>query len=121
MGYIRAMATEPLIDPTDDLEAPNAAQRRMRAEVIHRLQVGLSGLVAMLLLVSLANLITNRASQSEKTAVPDTATSAAATDDNGANKDPLVDAGVVPQLPAHSTDGAAGGSAGANPPPTDSR
>ena len=111
------MASEPLTDPQDELEAPNAAQKRMRAEVIHRLQIGLSGLLAMLLLVSLANLISNRANQSNKTAVPDTATSASA-DDKGANKDPLVDAGVVPQLPAQSSDGS---TEGANPPPTGSR
>lgn len=118
MDYSPFMASEPLTDPQEELEAPNAAQKRMRAEVIHRLQIGLSGLLAMLLIVSLANLITNRASQSDKTAVSDTSTSTAATDDKGANKDPLVDAGVVPQLPAQSTDGS---TEGANSPPTGSQ
>jgi hypothetical protein len=95
------MATEPLTDPNDEVEAPSAAQKRIRAEAIQRLQVGLSGLAAILLLVSLASIIINRANETEQAAVPASAASAA--DDtatpNKDPKDPLVDAGVVPQLP----------------------
>lgn len=109
------MASEPLTDPADEVEAPSAAQKRMRAEVIQRLQVGLSGLAAMLLLVSLASIIINRANESEQSAVPQTAASATG-DGSTPNKDPLVDAGVVPQIPtapgsdsdADSTDDNAG-------------
>lgn len=111
------MASEPFTDPQDETEAPSAAQKRIRAEAIQRLQVGLSGLAAMLLLVSLASIIINRANETEQAAVPDTAASA-----DGAkapNKDPLVDAGVVPQLPAAPADGTMPDSAGANPAPTD--
>lgn len=92
------MATEPLTDPADEVEAPSAAQKRIRSEAIQRLQVGLSGLAAILLLVSLASVIINRANQSQQTAVPDT--TASADDAATPNKDPLVDAGVVPQMPA---------------------
>ena len=62
-------------------------------------QFALFGLAAILLLVSLASIVINRANETEQAAVP--ATTASATDDTATpNKDPLVDAGVVPQLPA---------------------
>jgi hypothetical protein len=112
MDYTAAMATEPLTDPADEIEAPSAAQKRMRAEAIQRLQVGLSGLGAMLLLVSLAGIITSRATEVEQAAVPETTVSAAS-DGSAPMKDPLVDAGVVPQLPVASEtpDDAAAGAA----------
>jgi len=103
------MASEPPTDPQDEVEAPSAAQKRMRSEAIQRLQVGLAGVAAMLLLVSLASIITKRANESEQAAVPET-TASATGDGSTPNKDPLVDAGVVPQIPGDA--GAGSDSAG---------
>lgn len=111
------MATEPLTDLHDEVEAPSTAQKRMRSEAIQRLQVGLSGLAAMLLLVSLANVLIERRNETEQAAVPDTA-AGTPTEAARPNKDPLVDAGVVPQLPSGPVGAAGAGAAGANPPPT---
>ena len=69
-----------------------------RAEATQRLQVGLSGIAAMVLLVGLANIIQDRARVTEQAAVPDaspTTEPVAAP----AQRDPLADAGVVPDLP----------------------
>lgn len=68
--------------------------REMRAHAVHRLQVGLFGLCAMLLLVGLANIIMDRARLAEdespvtEVAMPPAAPQAAS--------DPLADIGVVP-------------------------
>jgi hypothetical protein len=100
------MASEPVTEPQEEVEAPSAFQKRTRAEAIQRLQVGLSGLGAMLLLLSLANIIQARVKDVDKGAVPETASSASDADAKPANKDPLVDAGVVPELPAQPAAGA---------------
>ena len=93
------MNMEQTVDPDDD--APLVTQGKMRAEAIKRLQIGLTGLAVMLLLVGLANVIKDRASQSEQAAVPEVETQAAVTQPTPApNKDPLADAGVVPELPS---------------------
>lgn len=69
-----------------------------RSQAIQRLQVGLSLLLGVVLIVGLANVIEERAKQSDQTIVPQAAATVAATDDPAGN-DPLVDAGVVPDLP----------------------
>ena len=81
-------------DEDDTAPAPLAGTRR---EAIQRLQVGLSMLVGVVLLVALASVIDGRARDSEATTVPEAAPTVAATED--AQSDPLVDAGVVPDLP----------------------
>lgn len=68
--------------------------RELRAQAVHRLQVGLFGLAGMLLLVSLANVIMDRAQQVDESA----ATASASASASPAN-DPLVDMGVAPELP----------------------
>lgn len=71
---------------------PNA--QALRAQAVQRLQVGLFGLSAMLLLVGLANIIMDRARQTEaQEAIP--AVIAPAAQEQGAS-DPLADIGVVP-------------------------
>lgn len=77
--------------------------RERRAQAVHRLQIGLFGLAGMLLIVSLANVIMDRAalSDSNGVAVPDATASASAKLAN----DPLVDMGVAPELPV-GADGA---------------
>lgn len=73
----------------------------MRAQAVHRLQVGLVGLATMLLLVGLANIIMDRAKLSDKAAEGTQAAVAAASSgpSGSAAKDPLADMGVAPQLP----------------------
>lgn len=68
-----------------------ATARELRAQAVHRLQIGVFGLAAMLLIVGLANIIMDRARLGEDGAasqVSATATTAAS--------DPLADMGVVP-------------------------
>lgn len=81
------------------LQPAHPGPRELRAQAVHRLQIGLFGLAGMLLIVSLANVIMDRAKQVEQTS---TATPAAAVSPspspNTAN-DPLVDMGVAPELP----------------------
>ena len=62
------------------------------AEVMQRLRVGIGGIVTVLLVVGLANVITDRVlvPQAAPTVEPSAATPAS---------DPLSDAGVVPDLP----------------------
>lgn len=81
--------------------------RELRAQAVQRLQVGLGGLAAMLLLVGLANVIMQHARQSDAAAAKSASTATG-------NSDPLVDIGVVPSpepggAPArHTANGASG-------------
>lgn len=88
-----------------------------RSEVMRRLQMGLVGVVAVLLLIGLASIVKDRAVQTESTAVegaaPTTAPSSAPT-----TADPLAEAGVVPDIPTSPSDQpAAPGAGDASPPP----
>ncbi|MEL6878856.1 MAG: hypothetical protein AAGL68_12285, partial [Pseudomonadota bacterium] len=69
-----------------------------RDEAMQRLQVGLSGLAAMVLLVGLASIIQGRALVSQETAVPEAAPTTEPSE-SAPLRDPLADAGVVPDLP----------------------
>lgn len=69
--------------------------RELRAQGVQRLQVGLFGLAAMLLLVGLANIILDRAHLAEVAAGTLPATSASASH-AAEGSDPLVDIGVMP-------------------------
>ena len=69
-----------------------------RAEANQRLQVGLSGLAAMVLLVGLASIIGSQADASRENAVPDAAPTTEPTE-APPQRDPLVDAGIVPDIP----------------------
>lgn len=80
---------------------------RSRAEAVHRLQIGLSGIAAMVLLVALADTILSRADESEASAVPEAAATVEPTPAATPKNDPLAEAGVVPDLPA-TPDPAAG-------------
>ena len=70
-----------------------------RAEALQRLQVGLAGIGAMLLLVALANVIQNRARVTDEQAVPEAAPTTEPSAEQKGN-DPLADAGIVPDMPA---------------------
>ncbi len=86
-------------DELSDAELVAAPLGGTRSEAMHRLQVGMSGIAAMLLLVGLANVIQNRARISDETAVPDAAPTTEPTAP-APQRDPLADAGLVPDLPA---------------------
>jgi len=70
--------------------------RDLRAQAVHRLQVGMFGLAAMLLLVSLASVIMQRVQTADRSAIA-TAPSGSASVAPG--NDPLVDLGVAPEVP----------------------
>ena len=96
--------------------------RELRAQAVHRLQVGLFGLAGMLLLVGLANIIMDRARVNDDATADAVAASSAAAGiapeaaPPSPASDPLADIGVVPDLPAENEPTGAP-PAGASPPP----
>jgi len=94
------MITDPTLDRVaEDDDTPFATPGKMRADAIKRLQIGVSGLVAMILLVALANIIRDRATETELGTVPEAMPTVAPQVIVPTNKDPLADAGVQPELP----------------------
>ncbi|MCB2046554.1 MAG: hypothetical protein H6915_09240 [Novosphingobium sp.] len=93
--------------PEDELDPVEPAYSSGRAEVMKRLQIGLVGLGAMLLMVALANVVMDRAKESDATTVPEAAATVEAKPSTPAVADPLVDVGVVPEMPAAPAAGAA--------------
>ena len=86
--------------PTDET-APPAPLGGTRSEAVRRLQIGLSGLAAMILMVALASVVLDRARQTDATTVPEAAATTEPVQTAPAPKgDPLAEAGVVPDLPA---------------------
>ena len=80
--------------------AVQPGSRDMRAQAVHRLQVGMFGLAAMLLLVSLASVIMQRVQTADRSAIaalPSSSASAAPAND------PLADLGVAPEVPVAAT------------------
>ena len=69
-----------------------------RAQSIQRLQIGMGGVILMVLLVGLASLIQDRTREVDAASVPGAAPT---TEPSTAptQQDPLVEAGVVPDLP----------------------
>jgi hypothetical protein len=98
--------------PGADAENPPAGEAR--AEAIQRLQVGLFGIGAMVLLVGLASIIGSQADQADEAAVPEAApTTEPVAPSEGAN--PLADAGVVPDIAAEPTPSPTAGPTGQAP------
>lgn len=97
---------EPVPVPSVLAYTPPSA-RELRAQAVHRLQVGMFGLAGMLLIVSLANVIMDRAKYLDETAVNVTEPMASVTeaeDSQAKASDPLVDMGVAPELPVSGKD-----------------
>ncbi len=92
------------------LQPAHPCPRELRAQAVHRLQIGLFGLAGMLLIVSLANVIMDRAKQVERTTTSTPAISASPSASPSTANDPLVDMGVAPELPVSG-----GGASGAKP------
>jgi hypothetical protein len=93
------MASEPQAEPEIADEPPVATAARLRSESVQRLQVGVFGLAAMILLVSLANIIRDQLRETEAGTVNEPPAAVA----GDAPADPLADAGVVPDIPATPT------------------
>ena len=79
-----------------------------RAEALQRLQIGLFGIGAMVLLVGLASIIGSQADQTELASVPEAAPTTEPTE-APPQRDPLADAGVVPDIPAEPSPTPTGG------------
>lgn len=93
-----------------DLKLPNAAgdhapapNGRWGGALMQRLQIGLFGLAAMILLVGLANIIMNSAQENQARVVPEAAPTIAVSPSTTPASDPLADAGVVPDFPGERT------------------
>ena len=70
-----------------------------RAEAMQRLQVGLFGIGSMVLLIGLASVLGSQADLAEEAAVPEAAPTTEPTETTS-QRDPLADAGIVPDIPA---------------------
>ncbi len=70
--------------------------RELRAQAVHRLQVGLFGLAAMLLMVGLANIVMDRARQATEEDVAIVAEQPTGDQAAKGATDPLADIGIVP-------------------------
>ncbi|MEN7536535.1 hypothetical protein [Aurantiacibacter flavus] len=98
-----------VIDPRDLLKSfnrPHAAPETVplagtRAQKVQRLQVGIFGLVCMILVVALADIVVSRADETEASVVSETGPDVLPSEP-AAPRDPLADAGVVPELPAET-------------------
>lgn len=84
--------------PVPEQELAGAPIGGTRAQAAQRLQVGLAGLGAMVLLVGLANFIQDRARVADEQVVPQTAATSEPIVQQP-QRDPLADAGLVPDLP----------------------
>jgi len=96
------MATDPAElqqDAPRERQSALAPLAGSRAQSLQRLQIGLFGLAAMVLLVGLANIILTNAQENQARVVPEAAATVAADDDANGASDPLAAAGVVPDEP----------------------
>lgn len=75
--------------------------RELRAQTVHRLLIGLSGLAGMLLLVGLANIIMTRAKQADSDMRAEQGD-----EKKKSASDPLADIGVAPAADPSSSDAA---------------
>lgn len=93
-GADHAKAAGPGQPDADNLAPP---PNQARAEAIQRLQIGLFGIGAMVLLVGLASIISSQADLADQAAVPEAAPT---TEPTAAppQANPLADAGVVPDI-----------------------
>ena len=79
-------------------KAKDATAEPMDADAMQRLRTGIGRILAVIVAVSIAHVITTRALQNEETAVPQAAPTVEPSATQ-ATSDPLSDAGVVPDLP----------------------
>ena len=91
---------------TEPLNFLVSTERELRSQSVHRLQLGLFGLCAVLLIVGLANIIMDRA-QTIDADDPNAQVIAADAEEADPVVDPLADAGVVPAADPTQKAGAA--------------
>ena len=89
------MSRKPLVGDLPDVPGNDARRER----TVQRLQIGITGIVMMILLIGLASIVQDRAAETDATTVPAAASTTEPTSAPARN-DPLVEAGVVPDLPA---------------------
>jgi hypothetical protein len=94
------MATDPAASPAAAKAPIQAPLGGSRSQAVQRLQVGLFGLAAMILLVGLASVIMNNARRNQAEVVRQQSPAATSSNADTTNSDPLADAGVVPDMPA---------------------
>lgn len=85
----------------DESDAPpeGAPLGGTKAEASQRLQIGLFGIGSMIVLVGLASVIGTQADRTEDSAVPEAAPTTEPSE-APSQRDPLADAGIVPEIPA---------------------
>lgn len=93
--------------PAESPEDSVAGLGGNRAQSFHRLQIGLSGIAGIILLVALADSLSNQADQTDAVAVPEAVAPAQPNATPSIQSDPLAGAGVVPDLPADNAEAAA--------------
>ena len=81
---------DPIVPTSQHFVPPSV--RELRAQAVHRLQIGMFGLTAMLLLAGLANIVMERVRLSDAASG-----SVVAPAKPAAKNDPLADIGVAPQ------------------------
>jgi len=81
-------------------EEEDAPLSGTRAESMQRLQVGLFGLGAMVMIIGLADIVISRVQESEASTVAEPAPAAAPSAAAPASRDPLAEAGILPEIPA---------------------
>ncbi len=84
--------------PSEDREFSDVFLGGSRSQMVQRLQIGIVGVLLMVLLVGLASVIKNRAVEAEASAVPEAVPTVQPTA-AAPQSDPLMDAGVVPDMP----------------------
>ena len=95
---------------------PQAPLGGTRTEAFRRLRLGAIGVVAVLVLIGLASIIKERATQTDSTAVAGAAPTSAP-EVASSRTDPLAEAGVVPDMPDSSSGPAPSPTATASPGP----
>ena len=112
------MASQPPQRVNGGLSAPQQfvppTARELRAQAVQRLQTGLFGIAAVLLVVGLANIINDRARLNEAANTAPAAQASASA--SPASSDPLAEIGVVPTTAPSASASPTGGTTGANAP-----
>lgn len=98
-----AVDPEDLLNPDLPGNQPADPPVGRRAHAVQRVQIGLIGLGAMVLLVGLASIIITNAQQNQKQVVPEAAPTVAPQASTTPVSDPLADVGVLPDLPAEAS------------------
>ena len=78
-----------------------------RSQAWHRLQIGVTGIVGIILMVALADTLREQADQTDAVTVPEATVAEPGEPKAAPQSDPLAGAGVVPDLPADPAEAAA--------------